>query len=273
MVPKILFLHGFAQNGSVFARKASGLRKALSKLGYETVFLDAPIKIDTTDLPFESLNSDATAADFRSWWPHNVSTQDHYTIDQALESIKESINTNGPYDGIVGFSQGAGFAGLLLNIIHQLAPEKQNPFKFAVLYSGFRVQPEALQHYYTPAMTTPSLHILGSLDTVVSEERTLKLFDACAEETRTLLRHPGGHFVPNAKPYIKAVTDFIQTHAPAPEIEPPTKTPSKRSLKKEEEQRLAAEKQKEVEKNDSKPEEKKDDTKDEWDEFDKIGQA
>ena len=209
MVPKILFLHGFAQNGSVFARKASGLRKALAKLGYETVFLDAPIKIDTTDLPFESLNSDAAAADFRSWWPHNVSTQDHYTMDKALESIKESINTNGPYDGIVGFSQGAGFAGLLLNIFDQLVPEKQSALKFAVLYSGFRAQPEVLQHYYTPAITTPSLHILGSLDTVVSEERTLKLFDACTEDTRTLLRHPGGHFVPNAKPYIKAVTDFI----------------------------------------------------------------
>ncbi|KAF5099066.1 hypothetical protein D0Z03_001099 [Geotrichum reessii] len=269
MVSKILFLHGFAQNGSVFARKASGLRKTLGKLGYETVFLDAPIKIETTDLPFESLNSDASAADFRSWWPHNVSKQDHYTIDKALDSIKESISADGPYDGVVGFSQGAGFAGLLLNIIDKLVPEKQGPFKFAVLYSGFRAQPEALQHYYTPAFSTPTLHILGSLDTVVSEERTLSLYDACTEGSRTLVRHPGGHFVPNSKPLIKAVTDFIVAHAPLSDVEPeePVKKLTSKGLKKEEDQKMQG--QKEIETQSDKPEEKKD----EWDEFDKIGQA
>lgn len=239
---KILCLHGFVQNGSVFARKSSGLRKALGKLGYETVYLNAPVKVSGDDLPFDTSAStfgseESSASDFRSWWPYNIASQDHYTIDQALETIKTSIEEDGPYVGVIGFSQGAGLAGILCNIIETLSP-KQGPFKFAVFYSGFRAQPEALQHYYDKKITTPSLHILGSLDTVVSEERSMKLYDACTEDTRQLLNHPGGHFVPNSKPLVKSVLDFV--------------TASNTEEKKEDE--------------------KKDDSPD-WDEFDKIGQA
>lgn len=246
MSGKILCLHGFVQNGSVFARKSSAVRKALGKLGYETVYLSAPVQVATEDLPFETSASTfggdaagSSASDFRSWWPFNISQADHYTIDQALDSIKQSIEKDGPYVGVIGFSQGAGLAGILCNMIQTLSP-KQEPFKFAVLYSGFRAQPDALQHYYDNKITTPSLHILGSLDTVVSEERSMKLYDACSEDTREILRHPGGHFVPNSKPMVAAVVDFIK--------------------------KATTEKPKE---SDAAPAAAEED----WDEFEKIGQA
>lgn len=230
----------------MFARKSSALRKALGKLGYETVYLTAPVEVNGDDLPFETsastFSSDASSSsDFRSWWPYNISQADHYTIDRALETIKTSIINDGPYDGVIGFSQGAGLAGILCNCIQNIAPASANqgPFKFAILYSGFRAQPDELQHYYDTPIKTPTLHILGSLDTVVSEERSMKLYNACAEDSRTLLHHPGGHFVPNSKPLVKAVTDFIEATSAKSAQAPAAEAPKE----------------------------------DDWDEFDKIGKA
>lgn len=186
--------------------------------------MTAPISIEIADLPFEptSLGGE-TGTDhdsFRSWWPSNEQKPDWYDIQPALKTVRQAVQENGPFDGVIGFSQGAGFAGILCNAIanlDQYIDEKQEgeykqqgkPFKFGIFYSGFRVKPEALQHFYTPPISTKTLHILGSLDTVVSEERSMKLFDACDEKARTMLKHPGGHFVPNSKPLVNSVLEFI----------------------------------------------------------------
>lgn len=202
--------------------------------------------VDTADLPFEPTmlggeTSSSSMENFRSWWPANEQKSNYYSIDQAFECVKKSVQENGPYDGVLGFSQGAGFAGILCAAIEHLDEltknedqkeqeqeqeekeeeykQKGKPLKFGVFYSGFRTKPEYLQHFYDPPISTPSLHILGSLDTVVSEERSMALFNACNPDTRTLITHPGGHFVPNSKPMVAAVVNFIQQleqkHSPA----------------------------------------------------------
>lgn len=208
---KILCLHGFVQNGPLFARKSSGVRKALKKLGYETIFLTAPVKLELADLPFDvdSLGGSKDSSEsMRSWWPNNVSSPEFYKLDYAFEAVKESIVSDGPYDGVLGFSQGAGLAGILCQMMHDLH-ESQPPLKFGIFYSGFRAAPEQHQHFYKTPISVPSIHIMGSLDTVVSEERTMALFNACSEETRTMVVHPGGHFVPNGKDMVTKVTAWL----------------------------------------------------------------
>lgn len=215
--------------------------------------------VTSDDLPFDTSastfaagdDSGAGGADHRSWWPYNVSKADHYTLGPALAAVRESIAKDGPFAGVIGFSQGAGLAGILCTCITDLAPpgSGQEALKFAVFYSGFRVRPAALQHYYDDngPITTPSLHVLGSLDTVVSEERSMLLYEACGEESRRLLRHAGGHFVPNSKPMVQAVAEFIEGACKEPKVREPATGEAKAKEEKEE--------------------------KDEWDEFDKIGQA
>lgn len=56
----------------------------------------------------------------------------------------------------------------------------------------------------------PTLHVVGSLDTVVSEERSEGLFEVCTGAMRERLRHAGGHYVPNAKAMVEPVIDFIE---------------------------------------------------------------
>lgn len=238
---KILCLHGFVQNGSLFARKSSGVRKALKKIGYDTVYLTGPVTVSIADLPFDvnvnSLGGESTdnTDSMRSWWPNSESAADYYKLDQAFDEVAKCIEENGPFVGVLGFSQGGGLAGILCQMIQDLHP-KQDPLKFGIFYSGFRVKPDEHQHFYNNKISTPTLHIIGSLDTVVSEERVMWLYNSCSENTRTKLVHPGGHFVPNGKDMVNKLIGWVQA------LDKPVEE-----------------------------EEKKENGQNEWDEFDKIG--
>jgi predicted esterase len=85
--------------------------------------------------------------------------------------------------GVLGFSQGAALAGMLAA---SLEPSRawgtaglattHEPLAFAVCYSGFRAPGERCHGFYEPPISTPILHFIGSLDTVV-EESSIALVD------------------------------------------------------------------------------------------------
>jgi dihydrofolate reductase len=91
----------------------------------------------------------------------------------------------------------------------------QHPqLKFAVCYSGFRAPGARYRAFYEePAIQTPVLHVLGSLDAVVEEARSRALIEACAgepEKDGLVVWHPGGHFLPSQRPYLDATVRFIR---------------------------------------------------------------
>ncbi|PHH90825.1 hypothetical protein CDD83_2579 [Cordyceps sp. RAO-2017] len=91
------------------------------------------------------------------------------------------------------------------------------PLRFAVCYSAFWAPVEALAWCYRPAIATPTLHVLGSLDTVVDEARSRALVDRCLDPV--VVVHPGGHHVPVAREWALPLAGFIREHA----RDPPTK--------------------------------------------------
>lgn len=97
------------------------------------------------------------------------------------------------------------------------------PLRFAVVYAGFRAPgPELAWLFGGDAgdagevgrgedrkISTPAVHFVGSLDTVVEESRTEAL-GACWREGRLrVVSHPGGHYVPVARPWAAAVVGFV----------------------------------------------------------------
>lgn len=134
----------------------------------------------------------------------------------------------GGIDGVIGFSQGGCAAGFVASLLEEgredAFPEhsypssfrslksdvQQPPLKFAVSYSGFAAPNSLYKHYYTPKLTTPFLHVIGSLDSVVEESRSLALVEACEEGSKRVLYHPGGHFVPIGKEMSGALVGFIR---------------------------------------------------------------
>ncbi|KAK3952668.1 serine hydrolase-domain-containing protein [Pseudoneurospora amorphoporcata] len=133
-------------------------------------------------------------------------------------------------DGVIGFSQGGAMAAMLAAALDHpsspgghprpvLTPEHQGwakqirdankgqPLKFCVSYSGFFALPPELGWLWEPKVKTPTMHVLGSLDTVVEESRSRRLVEAC--EDPVVVVHPGGHFVPVKKEWVAPLVGFI----------------------------------------------------------------
>ncbi|KAJ8101361.1 serine hydrolase FSH [Lipomyces tetrasporus] len=211
---KILFLHGYTQSGALFSKKSAALRKALLKLGFAASYPTAPIKLalpDSAD-PEERAELEGQGIDDDSygWWVKDEEKQEYVGLDKTWAFLAEYIKKEGPFDGAVGFSQGAALAGMLCSQVTKIAPDHP-PFKFAVMYSGFRSPLPQHNYIYNPLISTPTLHVLGSLDTVVSEQRSKTLIDACEKDKRVVYMHPGGHFVPSSREALNTVTGWILT--------------------------------------------------------------
>ncbi|KAF2235329.1 FSH1-domain-containing protein [Viridothelium virens] len=266
---KILMLHGYTQSGPIFHGKTRALEKTLHKSfpasphpsalpaypgGLALHYPTAPIKLDKPDIPGAdpdaNANADADAAaveEAYAWWVRKGDAEPFYYegMERGFARIAEVLRTEGPFDGVVGFSQGGAAAGMVASLLEEgraeaferargkggmLFPEGfgrggevgagvgeegggvHPPLKFAVSYSGFGASTNPLyQAFYEPKIKTPMLHFLGSLDTVVEEARSLRLVDACEVKEGRVVYHPGGHFLPSSqKQYVNALIAFIR---------------------------------------------------------------
>lgn len=237
---KILMLHGFVQSDKIFRQKTGGLRKSLKKMGYELYFPCGPEVVDKSTLTHDAdnteskekidkedvakrfnTNMDDDTSELYGWWVRRGSSEKailEYDIPQTtFDYLHDYIIENGPFDGIIGFSQGAGLGGYItmdINNILNLDSKQQPPLKFFISFSGFRLEPPKYQAYYEKINNKDnhvpaSLHIQGELDAVVSEARVMRLYKTWPEDKRTLLKHPGSHFIPNSKPFVTQVCNWI----------------------------------------------------------------
>lgn len=251
---RILFLHGFAQSSSVFYAKTSALRKKLQNLQYKAIYLNAPVNLTPAQLPSgDSLLKFSTVAaendeetNYRGWWTRN--SDGSYEIETAIETVRKYIDQNEvveglpedakantleetdedlPIVGIIGFSQGACFAGSLVHTFEELFGVSS--LEFAVLYSGFKIDTKQMPQYqklYTANegkdTSARILHVVGELDTVVGDDRAYTFYDT-TKLNLDLLKHPGGHFVPNLKLLIDQVAGWMlnepQKEKPKDDIE------------------------------------------------------
>ncbi|KAL2353757.1 serine hydrolase-domain-containing protein [Cryomyces antarcticus] len=261
---KILMLHGFTQSGPLFHAKTRALEKNLEKQfppapkyghlpmypgGVQLSYPTAPIHLPAPDIPgFDVDGASATDKDDTdawAWWRRKGDREPYRYegMELGFEKIAQILREQGPFDGVVGFSQGAAASGMVASLLEpgrREAFEKAQskggmrypesfeedtgyvtdvihpPMKFAVSYSGFGASTNPLyQAFYEPKIATPMLHFIGSVDTVVEEARSLRLVDACAcskeERERRVVYHPGGHFLPSSqKQYVAALVGFIR---------------------------------------------------------------
>jgi hypothetical protein len=234
-------LHGYTQSGPLFATKTGALRKTLVKAfpaGCELVYPTAPIRLSPADETFLVQQVDKDKAeggdgelDAWAWWKRKGAGEPYVYegLELGLDKIADVLKAEGPFDGVVGFSQGGACAGMIASLLEpgrESAFEKSGgmeypksfkdihhpPMKFAVSYSGFAATGEnPYRAFYEPQISTRMLHFLGSQDVVVDEKRSLALVEACVNrEERYVVYHPGGHFLPSTqKASVNALVGFI----------------------------------------------------------------
>lgn len=241
-------LHGYTQSGPLFQAKTGALRKTLQKAfpaGCDLVYPTAPIRLSPADETFLANQAEEKGEeeiDAWAWW-RRKGTGEPYTyegIELGLGKIAEVLKTEGPFDGVVGFSQGGACAAMIASLLEpgrREAFEAQQkdggmrfpesfekdtgyvegtihpPLKFAVSYSGFAARGNNPYHaFYEPKIKTKMLHFLGTQDVVVDEARSLALVEACEhKEDKYVVYHPGGHFLPSTqKASVNALIGFIK---------------------------------------------------------------
>ncbi|KXN71656.1 hypothetical protein CONCODRAFT_5641, partial [Conidiobolus coronatus NRRL 28638] len=164
MLPKVLCLHGYAQN----------------------IFVDAPHLIpgnkrDNCYSKFSARDKELIGVNgMRCWWDYNSISYLTLVLN-SIRYINQVIDNHGPFIGIIGFSQGACLAFILNNLIESNSPlinKSQKSLNFIVLYSGFFPSDRRVNNIVTKkSFNTPSLIVLDNTgrDKVVKAEKTLYL--------------------------------------------------------------------------------------------------
>uniref|UniRef100_A0A023F7J0 Putative phospholipase/carboxyhydrolase n=1 Tax=Triatoma infestans TaxID=30076 RepID=A0A023F7J0_TRIIF len=202
---KVLCLHGFRQNKDTFKQKLGFLRKML-KSHADFVFMDAP----------HTLNSSNDEVEEKSWWftgenqiyISKIPSDIDEGFNESVKSVQLFVKDNGPFEGLLGFSQGAAFAGILAILLER--KEFVADFKFVILVAGFKSLCKPHLNYYNLKVNLPSLHVIGDTDNVIIKERSEELMTYF--ENPVLIRHPGGHYVPGGKELKDQYINFFQRH-------------------------------------------------------------
>ncbi|KAI9708844.1 MAG: hypothetical protein M1828_002667, partial [Chrysothrix sp. TS-e1954] len=129
---KILMLHGFTQSGSVFHAKTKALEKSLSKAfaptgGISLHYPTAPCEIKPADLDlianYQVADKEAQEhSDSWGWWLRKGDKEEEcvYTrMEEGFARMAEWLRREGPFDGVVGFSQGGCAAGMIASLLEE----------------------------------------------------------------------------------------------------------------------------------------------------------
>lgn len=239
---KVLFLHGYCQSAWQFYTKTSAIRKKLLKMNFKPVYLNGPIRLSPADLPSEDLlakfNTVTTGdeeVNYRAWWHKRSYTDDSVDASETVNCFRnyiekgEIIPENGsepqvepenerqlPIVGLLGFSQGGAAAGLLAHKFNELF--NVQTLKFVISIAGFMihvsdtVNPQYKDYYVKDGGANEQyriLHLVGELDTVLDEKKLMSLYEHTKAQS-DLLKHPGGHFVPNNKPIVDSIMNWVE---------------------------------------------------------------
>eukprot|EP00929_Paragymnodinium_shiwhaense_P092711 TRINITY_DN52708_c0_g1_i1.p1 TRINITY_DN52708_c0_g1~~TRINITY_DN52708_c0_g1_i1.p1 ORF type:complete len:210 (-),score=15.87 TRINITY_DN52708_c0_g1_i1:271-900(-) len=170
---RVLCLHGFGQTAESMASMIQPLATALQ--GH------AEFIVPPQSQPWWRASS--------LLWPSYVG------CDESLEFLRDFAASNGPFDGVLGFSQGACLAGIMCAMQGEVSTAAPVDVKFAVICCGFCSRDSQHSALYHQEIDVPSLHVIGEADFFVLRYLASSLA-RCFTDAKVSY-HPGGHDLPD----------------------------------------------------------------------------
>ncbi|KAK6942109.1 Serine hydrolase FSH [Dillenia turbinata] len=164
---KILCLHGFRTSGSFF-------KKQISK--WDPIFASFDMDFPNGLFPAggKSELEGFFPPPYYEWFQFDKDFTEYTNLEECIAYLCDYITNNGPFDGFLGFSQGATLSALLL---------------------GYQAQfrdPSICQIAYEKPIKVKSVHFIGDKDWLKLPSEEL----ATAFDNPLVIRHPQGHVVP-----------------------------------------------------------------------------
>ncbi|XP_020218911.1 esterase OVCA2 [Cajanus cajan] len=186
--PKILCLHGFRTSGSF-------LKKQISKWD-PSLFAQFDLEFPNGKYPAGG-KSDIEGIfppPYYEWFQFEKDFTVYFNLEECISYLCEYITTNGPFDGFLGFSQGATLSALLIGYQAQGKVLKEHPpIKFFISISGSKFRdPSICDVAYKDPIKAKSVHFIGEKDWLKLPSEDL----ASAFDKPLIIRHPQGHTVP-----------------------------------------------------------------------------
>ncbi|CAI2379666.1 unnamed protein product [Moneuplotes crassus] len=197
----VLCLHGFFNNTNVVNHQLRHYRQLFGKY-VRFVPINAPFECENV---FDQAIARMFKAPFYSWYFYDPSTCECRGIEESVEYVVDYINNHGPFDGVLGFSQGTMMARILLkmNEFKSTFPKLEvDPPKFGVIFSGmFTERARYFPQYDEDCLKVltefqqPMLYVYGDKDPLKQniEGALVK------EGDYTIIKHDYAHNIPKLK--------------------------------------------------------------------------
>eukprot|EP01036_Dinobryon_divergens_P026076 gene26076-34684_t len=206
---KVLCLHGWRTSGKIFSMQSAAMR---FHTGLECEFIDAP---HSAEGPPDGGIAIFYPAEFNSYyqWDKKPATErkddsneqaedESVGMQQSVEFVLQYLLQHGPFDGLMGFSQGAAMVTRVAMIVAEQHCAVLPSLRFLILIGG--VQPLETRFTFLKdpdlqrKISMPSLHLMGSADPFLSRSRLLRA-DFYEEASSTVLEHGEGHNIPSIR--------------------------------------------------------------------------
>ncbi|KAG6555612.1 hypothetical protein Mapa_002847 [Marchantia paleacea] len=137
---------------------------------------------------------------------------------RSWKFLQTVFTEQGPFDGVLGFSQGAAIAAALC--LSRISRSEHNSgtvqFRFVIICSGF-ISPaaehfESMSSLNEGAIDFPSLHVFGGCegsDRQISVRESEQLASLFRPEERVTIRHQSGHIIPTQPEYVQQYLSFL----------------------------------------------------------------
>ena len=195
----VLALHGWRTNKEMLAFQMTSLTSSLKEMdiSLDLHILNAPRV--ASGPPDTSITAFFGQQQTFEWWDFKVREKDVYIydgIEDTIQYIEEYISSNGPFDLLLGFSQGSTLAGIL-NALYATKKCKDFPWK-AVLHCSGALSREPFYKEMilnSSPINIPSIFLLGDSDYLLTNAEELSTtYD---RQYQTIFRFKGGHKFPN----------------------------------------------------------------------------
>jgi hypothetical protein len=135
-------------------------------------------------------------------------------MNTALGQLDSYIKAEGPFDGVIGFSQGAALAATYLIRHYQLHPTTVLPFKCALFFAGGKpLDPKALEKdnlvlldpkLAGPLLRLPTANVWDRNDPLWPGSSEV-LLELCDTSHRNSYTHDEGHGIPGKQKMLRLV--------------------------------------------------------------------
>ena len=211
-------IHALESDGTATFYFTEGPNQFTPPPGYEDFFGEPPHKCFQTEETFAALIPLAvnpTHSSLEDSIYHIKDNPDRLLIVEAVETLSNLIESEGPFDAVLGFSEGSGLAATLLadHMAKSRAAGKDSMLKLGIFWGGVPPLTADGKRWYLPHIDgqifdLPTIHVIGAMDPFLGAG--MLLYNLCDPHSATLFDHGKGHQMVWETKIVKSLVEMIR---------------------------------------------------------------